>query len=355
MIDYLVPDFFISPSPGGSGGMHTKVDRVRRAVSSIYRLHVGSDLSEMQSDFLLIEPLYFRMSQMFEEDDDSEDPDFRRWSERHLEALRARPATKILYCSEMEIFRWTGRFRKALLQICDAVTCNSNYQASLFEALNIKDTHRLIDPIPADEFKPLPKRLQVVAMGRISEIKGSPFIAELFKALAPTPMETVFVGGAGLWSEASEADLALEAEIRKHADVFHQNILPQFVPKAIGAASFFVGNTIHDVFSSCHAEALMSGCISVSGDHPIYAERPGFGVKTVDGSDRSSVPPVPILSGRPEEFSVRNVVATLEKLTKGFQKLPDPQLGQAAREWAVQNVSFDTFTSQLTTLLKVFY
>ena len=59
MIDYLVPEFFVSPSPGGSGGMHTKVDRVRRAMSSIYRLHVGSDLSEMQSDFLLIEPLYF--------------------------------------------------------------------------------------------------------------------------------------------------------------------------------------------------------------------------------------------------------------------------------------------------------
>ena len=104
------------------------------------------------------------------------------------------------------------------------------------------------------------------------------------------------------------------------------------MPKAIGSASFFSGNTIHDVFSSCHAEALMSGCISVSGDHPIYAERPGFGSKTVDG-----------------------VVTTLEKLTKGFQELPDPLLGQSAREWAVQNVSFDTFTSQLTTLLRSFY
>ena len=332
MIDYLVPEFFVNPSPGGSGGMHTKVDRVRRAASSIYRVHVGADLSEMQSDFLLIEPLHFRMSQMFEMEDDSEDLDFRGWSERYLETLSAHPAKKILYCSEMEVFRWTGRFRKELLEICNAVTCNSDYQASLFKALGGVNTYRLIDPIPADEFKPLPKRLQVVAMGRVSEIKGSPFIAELFEALAPTPMQTVFVGGAGLWGDASETDLALEKKIREYTDVFHQNILPSFVPKAIGAASFFVGNTIHDVFSSCHAEALMSGCISVSGDHLIYAERPGFGLKTVEG-----------------------VVATLEKLTKGFQELPDPQLGQSAREWAVQNVSFDTFTSQLTTLLKSFY
>ena len=322
MIDYLVPDFFIGPSTENSGGMHTKVERVHQAVGSVYRLHVGSDLAEMRNDFLLIEPLYFRMSQTLEAENGIED----------LEALKAHPATKILYCSEMEVFRWTGRFRKELLEICDAVTCNSDYQASLFEALNIPTPLRLIDPIPADTFQPFPKRLQVVSMGRISEIKGSPFIVELFEALDQTPMETVFVGGAGLWGEECEADLALEAEIQEHTDIFHQNILPQFVPKAIGAASFFVGNSIHDVFSSCHAEALMSGCISISGEHPIYAERPGFTSKTVDG-----------------------VIDTLDMLTKGYQKIPDPQLSQAAREWAVQNVSFETFTSQLTDLLKSFY
>jgi hypothetical protein len=48
-------------------------------------------------------------------------------------------------------------------------------------------------------------------------------------------------------------------------------------------------------------------------------------------------------------------VETLEKLTEGFQKLPDPQLGEAVRERAVQKVSFETFTSQLTALLKSFY
>ena len=76
----------------------------------------------------------------------------------------------------------------------------------------------------------------------------------------------------------------------------------------------------------------MSGCISVSGDHPIYAERSGFGSQTVDG-----------------------VIKTLQRLTKRFQKLPNPQLGQSAREGTVQSVSFEKFTSQLTALLKSFY
>ena len=315
MIDYLVPEFFIDPPAGFSGGMHTKVKRVEEATRATYRIRVGSDLSKMRSDFLLIEPLYFRMEDNFD-----------------LDVLREHKATKILYCSEMELFRWTGGFRKAVLEICDAVTYNCYYQQNLFTALNIDYPYRLIDPIPENDFTPLPKRLSVASMGRISEIKGSGFIAELYKALAPTTMETVYVGGAELWGETTDAEKTLESEIRQHTDVFHQNILPEFVPKAIGAASFFVANTIHDVSALSHCEALMSGCISICGDHPIYAERPGF-----------------------VEESVADVVSTLEKLTKGFQKLPDARLGQSAREWAVQNVSFDTFTSQLTTLLKSFY
>ena len=142
-----MPEFFIEQTVG-SGGMHTKVDRVRRALSSIYQMHVGSDLSAMRSGFLLIEPLYFRLTGF----DD-------------LDALRRHPATKILYNSEMELFRWAGGFRKELLKICDVVTCNSDYQASLFEALSINNPRRLIDPIPADAFKPLKKKLQIVAMG----------------------------------------------------------------------------------------------------------------------------------------------------------------------------------------------
>ena len=115
-------------------------------------------------------------------------------------------------------------------------------------------------------------------MGRISEIKGSAFIAELFRLLADTPIETVYVGGAKLWGEANAGDLGLEAEIRQYTDTFYENLLPRYVPKAIGAASFFAGSSIQDVFSSCHAEALMSGCISIGGAPPIYAERPGFTV-----------------------------------------------------------------------------
>ena len=170
MIDYLVPNFFAHLSTKHSGGMHTKVDRVRRAVSELYEIRVISELSSMRSEVLLIEPFYFRMSGV-----------------DTLDELRSHPATKILYCSETEVFRWIGQFRKALLEICDAVTCNCDYQASLLTAVGIQNPYRLIDPIPEDEFQPLTKHKQVVAMGRISEIKGSAFIAELFRLLGGHP------------------------------------------------------------------------------------------------------------------------------------------------------------------------
>lgn len=315
MIDYLVPDFFAHLSTQHSGGMHTKVDRVRRAVSELYKIYVTSDLSSLRSDFVLIEPLYFRMSGV-----DS------------LDGLRSHPAPKILYCSETEVLRWTGRFRKELLEICDVVTCNCDYQASVSTAVGIRSPHRLIDPIPEDEFQPLTKQMQVVAMGRISKVKGSAFVAELFRLLADTPIETVYVGGAKLWGEAAADDLGLEAEIREYTDTFYENVLPQYVPEAIGAASFFVGSTIYDVFSSCHAEALMSGCISIGGAHPIYAERPGFTVETAQAA-----------------FDV------IAQLTNGFKEIPDQKKGQEARRWAEQHLSFDCFKQQLTDILRVDY
>lgn len=316
MIDYLVPSFFIKQSGAHSGGMHTKVDRVSRAASSIYQLHVGSDLSAMRSDFLLIEPLYFRMEDNFD-----------------LDALRLHPAKKILYCSEMEVLRWAGGFRKELLNICDVVTCNCDYQASLFSAVGIENPRRLIDPIPEEDFVPSEKRLKVVAMGRISEIKGSPFIAELFKILSPLPVETAYVGGATLWGDASETDLVLEAEIREHADYFFRNAYPADVPKPLANATYFVGSSIHDVFSSCHAEALMSGCVSIGGEHPIYAERPGFSGYTDPGA----------------------VIDTIEKQTQNFKSPVDSRMGDASRAWALTNISFDTFLKQLICLLRPYY
>ena len=315
MIDYLVPDFFAHLSTKHSGGMHTKVDRVRRAVGELYKIYITSDLSSLRSDFVLIEPLYFRMSGV-----------------DLLDGLRSHPATKILYCSETEVLRWTGRFRKELLEICDVVTCNCDYQASLSTAVGIQSPYRLIDPIPEDEFQPLPKQMQVVAMGRISEVKGSVFVAELFRLLAGTPIETVYVGGSKLWGEANAGDLELEAEIREYTDTFHENVLPRYVPEAIGAASFFVGGTIYDVFSSCHGEALMSGCISIGGEHPIYAERPGFTVKTAQAT-----------------------VDVIGELTNGFKEMPDQKQGQDARRWAELHLSFDCFKGQLTDLLRVYY
>ena len=48
MIDYLVPNFFAQLSTEHSGGMHTKVDRVRRAVSELYKIYIISDLSSIR-------------------------------------------------------------------------------------------------------------------------------------------------------------------------------------------------------------------------------------------------------------------------------------------------------------------
>ena len=53
MIDYLVPDFFVSPSIENNGGMHTKVERVRQATREWAIQHVSFETFTSQLTTLL--------------------------------------------------------------------------------------------------------------------------------------------------------------------------------------------------------------------------------------------------------------------------------------------------------------
>ena len=73
--------------------------------------------------------------------------------------------------------------------------------------------------------------------------------------------------------------------------------------------------------------------MSVCGEHPIYAERPGFsGNRTPEA-----------------------VVERIAKQTKTFTRLPDKRMSIASRDWALANCSFTVFQNQLIGLLRDLY
>ena len=284
MIDLLYPVYFQTFDPNLSageknpgGGMATKMLSVKQVLSSRYLVNLVGDIRDVVSNVVVIEPLTPRLS--------LEEKDFAEW----LNQLSACSAKKILYCSEMEICRWSPNFFNEIVELVDVVTANTKYQESIIRTLSggkVNPTF-LCDPIDEFLFQPLqPKKVSIFGAGRISTIKNSEFYIELFKAIKKNfngKIETAYFGSADLWGQTRKEDKEIERDIETYADTFLGGIPRKSLAQKFGYSLLYASKTTHDVYSSTHVETLASGCISLGGGHPMFAERPGFsGLRTVE-------------------------------------------------------------------------
>ena len=326
MIDYLVPQYFLNYDPlvqagvgNPSGGMRTKIRTVQKAVKD-YQLYTHTRVETLESKYVLVDPLFFRQKLP---EQPEEGPDY------SIDFLSRYNGYKVLYCTEKEVLRWTGDFREKVLAVFDLVTYNCEYQRRFLEGIGIADMKILVDPIDCDLFQPDVKEMSVIATGWISSDKNSEFIRDLYYDLTEYDIKRIYVGGSSLWGFNRKSDVRLEYDIRQVSDVFVNNVPQDELATYIGKSAFFCGNTKHDTSSACHAESLAAGCVSVVGGHPLYSERFGFYVK----------PGVP------------STVEKLVELTDGFNRLPDSDLFEKSRNWALENVSFGVFSRQLSEIL----
>lgn len=129
MINYLTPEKFLRFDPlkppaaqGGGGGMSSKVSRVLKALREVYPKTRGiSEVSAIDADTVLIEPLRFVMVQNDPTQPDYEDVDLL------LSQLADSPVKKIIYCSEFAMLRLTPAYRRQLLKQADAITANCEF------------------------------------------------------------------------------------------------------------------------------------------------------------------------------------------------------------------------------------
>ena len=330
MIDYLLPRSFQGFNPMLSQGVHnagggagTKFVSVLRAVS-FCEIAPRFSVADLRNSILMVEPLCFNWRS-----DDS----------LLAEIVAYGAFANIFYSTDVHPMRWSGNFRRAVNSFFsgeyDCVTYCCEFQRELFESIGFSDMQILVDPIDTDLFVPLPKKLQVVACGRIGSFKNSEFIRDLFVALKDiSGISTAYIGGADLYGVPTKADLMLEHEIRLHSDLFLNNVSQIEVARVMGESSFFVANNIYDVFSESHVESLSAGCISVCGGHPVFSERPGFyrNVLIVD-----------------------DVVSALDEYTMGFTRLPDSAYVDKSRSWALDNASYRVFNAQLHSVLSEWF
>ena len=332
VIDYLVPSYLLGGNPemptsasNPSGGLRTKIFSVKMALRDKYHVNICDSVEACEGNLLLIEPHCFHV----ETDHDREAKD------QLIQAVHDHEAVKILYCSGIEVLRWSGNQVNRVGAAIDVVTGNCMYLLNLLKVPDInKPAIMLIDPVDEDFFRPAAeKQLDVVAMGLVSKVKNTEFIVELFRALKATPIRTVYLGNASLWGNTIKGNdlvwngaLKLEEELRDVTDLFVGAATRSEVAEVLSEACIYVGNTTHGTYVTSQVESLMSGCLSIGGHHLIYCERPGItGLKDV------------------HEF-----VFAIQKATDNFREVPPRKIWDESRTWALKHCSFARFREQLS-------
>ncbi|MDE0087488.1 MAG: hypothetical protein OXU23_17330 [Candidatus Poribacteria bacterium] len=306
------------------GGMACLMNAAKAVLSNRYRVNICVDFSDLKSDIVIIDAVLFakldetgsfQPEKLFEllQNDKNEHP-----KRRYL-----------LWCAEMTMIRLPSRIRGQIIELVDAIAVTDPYIWNLFRAIGITPMGYLCDCIDPDLFRPGEKEMIVTAVGALKHIKNVDWIIEIYKLLEGKIKRTYF-GSAALWSsENRPEDNALIPKIEAVTEAYYPSASPVEVAYYNSKAAFAVNNTWHDCSSRSNEELLMSGVISIHGEHPLFDPRPGFRIKT------------------PQE-----AVEKIAELTDNFTRLPDPKLHEDSRDWALRNVSTQSFMAQFENLMR---
>ena len=336
MFDFMFPRYSYNESgsvgqqnPGG--GMATKQKTLDKVLSERYFFNWITDFSEVKHPILIIEPLILRLN-----NNRPHTMDLETWTTQWVKDLSACRAKKVLYCSEQEIVRWSPNLFSAILQNVDVITANTTYQKAMIWTLSNGEQypHYLCDPIDTELFQPSPvKKPRIFSAGRIAKFKNTAFLIEAFKAIKRhfgSAIETAYFGNASLWGLADSIDDKIADTLKSCVDCYEGGISRFSLVRLFGESLFYISKTTHDVYSSTHAEALASGCISIGGGHPLFQERPGIaGLK-----------------------SVADYVNTLEALM-AESKAQCEERQRASRAYIEEHCGFEAFHKQLKSVLEI--
>ncbi len=306
------------------GGMACLMNAAKAALSNQYRVNICVDFSGLKSDIVIIDAVLFakldetgsfQPEKLFKllQNDKNEHPE-RRY---------------LLWCAEMTMIRLPSRIREQIIELVDTIAVTDPYIWNLFRAIGITPMGYLCDCIDPDLFRLGEKEMIVTAVGALKHIKNVDWIIEVYKLLEGKT-KRIYFGSAALWSsENRPEDSALIPKIEEVTEAYYPSASPVEVAYYNSKAAFAVNNTWHDCSSRSNEELLMSGVISIHGEHPLFDPRPGFRIKT------------------PKE-----AVEKIAELTDNFTRLPDPKLHEDSRDWALKNVSTQTFMAQFENLMR---
>ena len=337
MIDYLTHPKVLSYDPSvlpsqqacGGGGIHVKTYTVLEALKQVYPLTRGiADSSEIEADTVFIEPMRFALPIM---EIDGARRDYEN-NEMLLAGLRAHKGRKVLFCTELSLFRMVPALRNELVSVCDLVTASCHFQRQLFKYVSINTDHILRDPIPPmcfgeSDYKS--RRTEVVATGNVAWEKNAQQVTEVFKSLKGV-VKRVYVGSASFWYDATDNPVQqrLQEELYKQCDEVIKECTLDTLTKRFQQSRFGLWVAWHNTTATAVHQMLAAGMLVTAAKHGLASEIPVWAASGV----RAQAEAIKRLLGESD--------AVLEEQS------------QRASKWIKENASYEAFHKQFQAVLK---
>lgn len=252
-------------NPGG--GLAKKIHQLSLALPNIQMV---SNLSHL-GDITIMEPHSLTDFEL------PEGRDFFEMLKERAEMFAKYPGYKILWTSDVELFRFEGVIREMLVDGADIVAGNSQYMVDLLSAyVDPNKLALLTDPVDHKAVTPGVKEPIIYGCSQVIVEKGISELVALYKELEGVGLERHFVGSVNTWGvELKETvscrlEKALGAVCDKHTKSIAANDMPSFASNAWCFTSF----AGYESFGYAMIEALLAGCWVFCGDHPVYRDRP---------------------------------------------------------------------------------
>ena len=298
-------------NPGG--GVVSKVYHLRDAIPSI---NITNDISEVRH-ICLAEALWFT------------EVDGKEGTQKRIEQFSNLDAFKIVWLSDVEIFKIPGYLREQLFDAADVIGTLSDYSQQLVEPFTSKAT-LLYDPLDIDMFTPGKKRPEIFGIGQISLEKNVESIAKIFQELPKeTGLETTYIGSRHVWglNHRDAHSEKIENMLRDTCDHFEQKLPRRRIARRMAVMWAYISDTGYDFSSYSMMEAMLCGCWLFGGKHLMFDERPCRRFNTT-------------------EEAIEQILVQLEETPPESGKI-----NEEARQYIVERNSYDAFKRQLQAII----
>lgn len=207
--------------------------------------------------------------------------------EAFMDWLVNRQSRTVLMCTTRMALRMPKNVLVGVVNECSAVGSSCKFVQRLLRYHGVS-SQLFVDPI-LDSYSEnavgVERENRVIATGQISWFKNTRQVIDVFTALKDSPIRTMYVGGAGFWSNhfVNDSSMSMQHELERICDEYIEEATESEFAKLLYGSRFGLWCAWHDCSAYSLFEMMYAGVIPVCVPHGLADD---LDVRTFDSADK---------------------------------------------------------------------